>query len=240
VLPRIIGRDCAARALPGLPECIVSTVIGSATLNGNADGVGLTGTARFSSNVGFISFSKLEPAVTTVIIADTGSNRIRNVEVRMPTSSSVSSASYSTANLVDVLTYKPILAGFNDGKVYPYTFNFTVQSKTTCAFGYTDYRFDRSYTTQVPVQFVTAAGQGQATGTCGYADGVSASLGVSSSQLTDPRSACGPISLPASLCRPILNNRQTTTGCFYIVDGIRIRRVVGESKLPQRHTKHNQ
>jgi len=226
---------CAVGALPSTPECSVFTAIGSATEPGFVDGYGdQISAVRFSNNLGFLSFastytdkdifsdSSLQPPPSThVRIADTGNNRIREA-AGLP-----SSAQYKAArSLGDSLPNLAVVDGTRINLDSQYwnvvVLTITLQSSPSCAL--------RFVIEAWPFNIVTMLGQ---SGTCAYAEGISKTNVASTSRLVSPRSFCGPAASPRNICGSDalqIDGKKVASGCFYIVDGTMLRRVVGACK----------
>jgi hypothetical protein len=154
-----------------------------------------------------------------VFIADTGNNRIRAVK-GLP--SFRKSQMLSSPHVADAGKRNIIRVSEFNGRRYEYsvTYSFILRSSPTCSFGFVRYDWDPN----------VAAIIGQS-GTCAYAEGISAQNGASTSRLISPRSFCGPASNPPNICgsgAPQIGGRDVISGCFYIVDGTMLRRAVGE------------
>ena len=196
----------------------MTTVGGSAVATGNADGY--LGTSRFSVSTGFLGRSVTTSlgvrAQTSVLVADTANNRMRQVSglpdrpsggplvqsylgsVTSPTDISVTSFEASPTNIIQtVLILLP---------------------SPMCTLTSTPY--------PLPILMLTNfVGK---TNQCGYAEGTGIN-GVTTSQLVAPVSFCGPSKLPAAICGSgvLQSGSPVVFGCVYIVDAQMVRRAVG-------------
>ena len=208
---------CAVGA-PDVAECVVTTVGGSAVATGNADGY--LGTSRFSVSTGFLGRSVTTSlgvrAQTSVLVADTANNRMRQV-----------------SGLPDRPSGGPLVQSFLGSVTSPADIAVTsfVASPTNvimtvlillpspgCALTSTPY--------PLPILMLTnIVGK---TNQCGYAEGTAIN-GVTTSQLVAPASFCGPSQLPAAICGSgvLQAGSPVVFGCIYIVDAQMVRRATG-------------